>query len=781
MSTTSPPSDSGASSRRGTTTGIRRTRPSYSCEQCRRRRVGCDRVHPTCSACSKTGSACVYPTPLKRKDHASEDSEHKSSRRRTGKMVRDASHAKGGYLSLQSGGRSRFIENTFWATIDPEALDLDSLIFELPLVPVETEVENEEYIDDTPSGQSPLPFFSTQPVARAKNDCRHLRMILSHLPAQSTCDDLYRSFVCHVHPLIALVHTPTFDNQYRRFWEWYQSWNGISSPTGILAEIPSFLPLLFAVLWTGLVAGQDLVIESPPASHGPSLDKKLCALTTKALSMVGFPQNPSMASLEAFLLLQSFQIKEEESLSSCSFVAIALRIAQAMGLHRDPADFGLSPIQCEERRRTWRYLMHLDVMTSVVSGLPMSLNTAITTTGYISELRDELIGQPQLAAAIDDRDRLYPGYVLATGRYEVSSCIREVLNLHLSPHSYDMEEIEEAKKRLNDLKDRIEERIHLLSDLSSADSWNTNAMINGNPVPLPFAANDNAFLSWAIDLLRMQVDRAYGLLYIPMIHNHDLWSQLRAEAIPYFQSYLRTFAKMINNVSFKPFHWLYPGSYQPLNQVCMLLVDMLRRPDAPEVPQSRLALEPIFQCLGPNGRVFGRNSSSGLGASNRRFSNGARVAWARLEALRRKVWKVLGIDATVMWSATYDNRTNSVYTSSPESQLKSDMLASADGFSASNMADLTGLGMSPNSLSQSLPSAFSNGSPGSLDLDPALALDSFSWAAGPTNDDMLMWQYLGFGSDMAFESNGAGNWDPEALNSLFVGNVNSGVNSQKGL
>jgi hypothetical protein len=432
--------------------------------------------------------------------------------------------------------------------------------------------------------------------------------------------------------------------------------------------------------------------------------------------MVGFPQNPAMASLEAFILLQSLQMKEEESLSSCSFVAVAMRIAQAMGLHRDPADFGLDPVLCEERRRIWRYLMHLDAMTPVISGLSMTFNEVIATTGPIGELRDELIGQLQLVAGMEDRECLHPGYVLAIGRYDVSSCIREVLNMHISPQSYNTRKIEDAKKKLGDLKVRVEERIEKLLKLSSADTWHTN-FINGSTFPMTFAANNNAFFHWAADLLRMQVDRIYGLLYMPLMHDQELWTNFRSEAIPHYQSYLRIFASMINNTSYTPFHWLYPGIYQPLNQVCVLLVDMLRRPDSPEVTASRLALEPIFSCLSADGRVFGRHSSSGLGTSTRRLSSGARVSWARLEALRCKVWKVLNIDSSMTWSPSFTEISTLVFDSSPESLHKSDLGTSGDGFQSNLQLSFD---MASNSFSELLP------------MDLALVADSFSWSAPPT-------------------------------------------------
>ncbi|RSH85372.1 hypothetical protein EHS25_004768 [Saitozyma podzolica] len=120
---------------------------------------------------------------------------------------------------------------------------------------------------------------------------------------------------------------------------------------------------------------------------------KLHDMVPKALAIVGFPFNPSMCSLMAYVLLNSMLIREEAALSSCSFVAVAVRVAQSMGLHRDGSNFDLDPISTEERRSVWWHLLHLDTMTSIVSGLPSIASNLLSDTHMIGELRDEYISK----------------------------------------------------------------------------------------------------------------------------------------------------------------------------------------------------------------------------------------------------------------------------------------------------------------------------------------------------------------------------------------------------
>ncbi len=69
---------------------------------------------------SQVGLVCVFPenTPKRTQNFFFDDSpgEPRAVRRR----VEGGARPRLGYLSLQSGGRSRYLENTFWATVDEE-------------------------------------------------------------------------------------------------------------------------------------------------------------------------------------------------------------------------------------------------------------------------------------------------------------------------------------------------------------------------------------------------------------------------------------------------------------------------------------------------------------------------------------------------------------------------------------------------------------------------------------------------------------------------------------
>lgn len=187
------------------------------------------------------------------------------------------------------------------------------------------------------------------------NRINSLSQLLDGLPRKEISDTLYHNFLSGIHPITLLLHIPTFRLQYDRFWEWFSAWNREEIPSGILAEIPSFLPLLFAVLFAGSFGPDDNLLS-------PEGVTTLFNSHSHSLSLVAFPQSPTIYSLCAFLIVQNLLVREEESLSACSFIGIALRAAQAMGLHRDGSQFQqLDAIQGEVRRRIWWHIIHTGI------------------------------------------------------------------------------------------------------------------------------------------------------------------------------------------------------------------------------------------------------------------------------------------------------------------------------------------------------------------------------------------------------------------------------------
>lgn len=369
-----------------------------------------------------------------------------------------------------------------------------------------------------------------------------LPRVLDELPAKNVCDSLYDSYVDSIQPIIPLLHLPTFRDQYERFWTWLSTWNRQGVSDGVLAETPSFLPLLFAVLFAGSISNTSDAFGPPTRGFsGAVLSTKLYRLSTQSLALVSFPQSPTIYSLVSFLIGQNMLIREEESLSSCSFISVALRVAQAMGLHRDGQHFGLDPVQAEIRRRIWWHIIHTDVMTSICSGLPpVMLTDEIYDTRMVSELNDEMITAHVVADPRDPNSKtdanrnINLGLFVAVGRYSITTFMRSLLRRQFEVRQMKMSEIEEFKRRIDILHAQITERVKRIEQMEPCP---TDPQRHSPSTPDDMiresvsSQNAAAFRLWSQRLLKLMIHRAYCMLYQPLIRasGGKWWHRVRKE------------------------------------------------------------------------------------------------------------------------------------------------------------------------------------------------------------------------------------------------------------
>jgi hypothetical protein len=179
---------------------------------------------------------------------------------------------------------------------------------------------------------------------------------------------------------------------YNTFWKWYD----YSSYSGEACPIPSFIPLLYAIWYGGSVTVSIRTIKAEfNTSSRDALSIMYSEAVTRWLTKISFPRSPSLQGLSAYLIVQTILSKEEEPLTSSLFVSLAMRVAQTMGLHRDPANFGIEPCEAEYRRRLWWHIMHMDGVVAMSSGLPPLVSDEnYWDVRQTSELKDTMLGVP---------------------------------------------------------------------------------------------------------------------------------------------------------------------------------------------------------------------------------------------------------------------------------------------------------------------------------------------------------------------------------------------------
>lgn len=206
-------------------------------------------------------------------------------------------------------------------------------------------------------------------------------------PPKSFCDTALKWYFRGYHPLVPLVHVPSFRKEYGNFW------GSFEARRQNRASLISFATLLLSFLYAGVfVSDEEPPLILPGLEAGETL-VQLNRLTTRAMKLAKFPYSPTLDTLRAYMVQQAVRMREEEPLTTIAFVGLSLRVANMLGLHKDPRHFPqIGKIEGEVRRRTWWQLVHIDVCLAVAAGLPPLIDLQSWDVQPMSELKDDLIG-----------------------------------------------------------------------------------------------------------------------------------------------------------------------------------------------------------------------------------------------------------------------------------------------------------------------------------------------------------------------------------------------------
>jgi hypothetical protein len=523
--------------------------------------------------------------------------------------------------------------------------------------------------------------------------------MLLGMPTEKQSHILFRCWLSGVHAVCPIVYPPYVLKGYERFWDWYKDGrlNGEQIPE------PNYIPFLYAIWYGGSVSiSLRALREFFPNVKRAALSSSFHDQIARTLTMTGFPRNAACPTLAAFLTLQTIAAREEEPMTTSLFVGLALRTAQMLGLHRDPALFDFEPWQIHVRRRLWWQILTADVMIAVSSGLPPLVADGFWDVQTISELKDLNIGTPEAeqyeadvkagkrprdnpddATARNRTSMVSVHNVVARGRYIMACGIRRLLKVHLGTKPVTRADMEEVRKVLAEVDHDLNKIIKRIptkgipemgfTPIRGRDGHSLVADFDHNLARPPTDADlrpfwgmtpteglyDNtiqyhwntlvAFHKWARVILSLYVDKVYCIAYQPFLKNakSKMWATARQCALRHCHSFMRKFISLATDPAYQPFQWSWPGSHQPMHAVMIMLVDLYERPHSTEAPRSRAFIDKTFELSGPDGGIV--SGEDGV-TVQRPLREGGREAWDMLRRLRDKAWQKAGLDPEVLWT-----------------------------------------------------------------------------------------------------------------------------------
>ncbi|EKG12880.1 hypothetical protein MPH_09979 [Macrophomina phaseolina MS6] len=396
-----------------------------ACISCQRRKVKCDRQEP-CSSCKRYRAHCEFrdPAPRRKRKLSDEDLHAKLDRyesilNRFGARVdarpdpalaeRPASAALPTPVSaftplnaprppqpaqsthepspvrsataavsnsfegklIYDKGSSRYLENSLWKGISEEFKSAEDM---LRLASPASNSAASAPADSYPLEASELVLGL---VPNPAGGLRNLHPQSPHIFL------LWQAFLDNVNPLLKILHAPTVQRQILK---------AASNLDAVDAETEV---LMFAIYTFAVTSLSHEECQSTFGESKEGLLRKFQFASKIALHRAGFLRSSSLVVLQAYMLYLLAMRPYYDIQTLWSLSAIAVRIGQRIGLHRDGSKMGLPLFDIEMRRRIWWQLMPLDIRTAELAGGSATLfsrgvDTALPLNVNDSELNPDM-------------------------------------------------------------------------------------------------------------------------------------------------------------------------------------------------------------------------------------------------------------------------------------------------------------------------------------------------------------------------------------------------------
>ncbi|KAI8957854.1 fungal-specific transcription factor domain-containing protein [Daldinia sp. FL1419] len=316
-----------------------------------------EQAHSTTNTSSHGSSSANSP--------GSSGNDHDSDRRDASPPITNISglSKQFGRLVLGDAGRSHYVSNGFWSRVNDE---LDSL---------KTEVEgltDGDYGSSEDEGTSNR-TLSTQELDRTPSQ-RHAFLFRHNLdfhgpdirefhPPPSQIPFLVDVFYQNVNILTQVVHMPTLNTIVQSLQD-----GGPSNLT------PAHEALMLAIYYASITSMEEEDVAANLGSCKSELNLKYRLGLEHALAKADFLNVPDIVLVQAFAIFLCLARRHDSPRFVYMMTGLVIRMALALGLHRDGSRFpNLSPFEIEMRRRLWWHVCLLDVRASEDQGMDLTI------------------------------------------------------------------------------------------------------------------------------------------------------------------------------------------------------------------------------------------------------------------------------------------------------------------------------------------------------------------------------------------------------------------------
>ncbi|USP76389.1 DNA binding protein [Curvularia clavata] len=474
-----------------------------SCVTCRRRKVKCDKKNP-CSNCVRAKIDCVFPGPGRapRKSRKPPDAEllerlrrlegvvtslnaqvegHEQEaaerqKERTGSAVQEecpfestlpvpthdsATAATGptdnniqslehrfGRLVVENG-RSRYINNSFWANLNTEVEDLKAILIE----------PDDEDDDDALSPESSDPSSHHQSFIFGYNSSS-VDMQSLH-PPEHQARHFWEVYKESVEPLVKIQHVPTFETTlFNAFANLDKVGKGLE-------------PLLFVVYYGAVTSSTPEECREKWGEERGTLLNRFRFGIEQGLARANFLYCDELVTLQAFIAFLLLCRRNDDARRIWTLTGLVVRIAQTLGIHRDGTHFNLPPFEVEMRRRLWWQVCILDARSSEDQGCDPTIHEGLFDTKMPLNVDDSDL-HPDMTEFPQERQG-FTDMTFCLLRFEITKLMRRITYVPPGPNKctefFANLTIEQKEKWITDYHHALEAKYLKNCDMSVPLCW----------------------------------------------------------------------------------------------------------------------------------------------------------------------------------------------------------------------------------------------------------------------------------------------------------------------
>ncbi|KAI5359686.1 hypothetical protein Slin15195_G073160 [Septoria linicola] len=353
-------------------------------------------------------------------------------------------------------GKSRYINNSFWANLSNEVEDLKGIL--------------NQSSDDEEDHQSISPGSGSNPQAPSNHHAfvfglsSHNVDLLSLHPLPGQIKDYWNIYKDRVDPLCKILHVPTLEGTI------------LTAASHLTNLSRGFECLLFAIYYG---ATTSLSAEDCLSKLG---EEKAVLLTRyrfaieQALARANFLTTEEIVVLQAFVIFLICLRRNSDARVIWTLTGLVVRIAQTLGIHRDGTHFGLSPFEVEMRRRLWWQVCILDTRASEDHGCDPTIIEQSFDTKLPLNINDEDMTPDMNEYPPERKGCTIMSFCLL--RFEVGSTFRRINYIPPGPPKacndfYQSVTLEDKERWITECHKRLEERYLKHCDMSVPLFWVT--------------------------------------------------------------------------------------------------------------------------------------------------------------------------------------------------------------------------------------------------------------------------------------------------------------------